>query len=150
MIETFKATQKNYADLLHFLVNNFDYDFYFTEHNARYYIDEIPTLKKLLKSSDLIYSIQTGGDFDGIILTWKSVGGGKQRHYVKLNVKTVELAEKLLTVLLWNTKQHLFVKLRKDSKFMPLFKNKGFRFKGGRGIQVLLQRKYQKEEKNGS
>ena len=36
---------------------------------------------------------------------------------------------------------------RKDSKFVSAFKNKGIRFHGGRGCQILLYRKFVKKRK---
>ena len=93
------------------------------------------------------FSVKEKGDYTGIIGVWRSIGGGKKRYYIKLAAKDFNVAKNLLTVLLWNFEQDLYVKLRKDSKFVSAFKNKGFRFKGGRGCQILLYRKFVPQRK---
>ena len=148
MIERFTlAKNKNYWMLLEFIDNHFDYDFYYTQNNERIYINDEITLKALLRASNTIYvSHNDKEDINGIVLLWKSEGGGKQRYYVKLLADTEKIASNLLTVLSWNYKNDLFVKLRKDSKFLTAFKSKGYKFLGGRGIQILLHRKKVKEK----
>ena len=98
----------------------------------------------LFKNSDNIY-IYDDGEVKGLVLVWRSFGGGKKRRYVKIHAETPDVATKLLTALTWNTDTDLFVKIRKDSSFLQSFKSKGFRFIGGRGIQLLLKRKYYKK-----
>ncbi len=127
--------------LVEFLTSNVDYDFYFTEDNTRIYITDIPSLKKLFKASEHIYALKEDGDYKGIILVWKSVGGGKTRKYVKINAKDERVARDLITVLMWNCFDDLYIKVRKDSPILPAVKQKGFRFEGGRGSQILLRGK---------
>lgn len=144
-----KVNQKLYPILLDFIENSSDMDFYYTAKNTRYYVTSVEDLKKLFKNSEYIY-ISNNGDYDGIIMLWKGIGGTEKRYYIKINAKNVKVAEKLLTVLIWNCgKKDLFIKIRKNSKFLKLFKKKGFRFLHGRGIQLLLRRKstIKKEEK---
>jgi hypothetical protein len=119
-----------------------EYDFYFTETNTRYYITDLSSLKKLLRQSSSIFVSEERGDFKGIILLWKSDGGGKVRHYVKINADSLATAEKLITVLTWNATTDIFAKLRKDNIFLPPLRNKSFKFEGSRGQQILLHRKY--------
>ena len=142
MIENFnKTNKKEYLPLLDFITNNINYDFYVTESNTRTYITDSLSLKKLFKNSEFIYTLEEKGDYVGIILVWKSVGGGQKRYYVKLNSQNLYIGYKLLTLLLWHAEQDLFVKIRKDSKYLNLFREKGFKFYGGRGCQMLLKRK---------
>lgn len=142
MIE--RVNTKNYTEcawLLEFLTSNMDYDFYFTEDNTRIYITDMQSLKRLFKSSEHIFYLKEYGDVVGVILVWKSEGGGKERKYVKLSAKNFGVARDLLTVLMWNCFDDLYFKIRKDSKLIPVVRHKGFRFEGGRGSQILLKGK---------
>jgi len=82
------------------------------------------------------------GKCSGVLSVWKSVGGDTIRYYLKLGAFDDNIADKLLTILLWNFTKDLYVKVRKDNKFLGVLKRKGFRFQAGRGSQVLLFRKY--------
>lgn len=128
--------------LVEFLNKNNNYDFYLTKNNSRLYIRDRLTLSLLFKESVDVFIKKEKGDYVGIILLWSSAGGGKKRFFVKLSAGSTSIARDLLTVLLWNAKTELFVKIRKDSPFLQVFKSKGFKFKGGRGVQILLHRKF--------
>jgi len=142
-----KYDKRNYLWLMEIVEKYSNPDFYFTENNARMYVVDEYTLKKFLFSSKDTYTANDErGDYAGMIMLWQSVGGGKSRYYVKMVAQSAKFATDLLTVLLWNTKETLFVKIRKDSEFLPVFKQKGFRFQGGRGCQILLKRKPTKDE----
>lgn len=130
--------------LLDFISNKDDMDFYYTQNNVRIYIRDLKSLKIILKNSVYIYTLQDKGDHIGIILVLKSFGDNDKRYYVKVSALSMDVANRLLTVLLWNCEQNLFIKIRKDSKFLSIFKQKGFKFFGGRGCQLLLKRKKQK------
>ncbi len=127
--------------LLEFLTSNMDYDFYFTQDNTRIYITDVDNLRRLFKQSEHIFAVKENGDYVGLILVWKSEGGGKLRKYVKMNARNQKVARDLLTVLMWNCFDDLYFKVRKDSRLLPAIKQKGFRFEGGRGSQVLLRGK---------
>ena len=133
---------------MNFLTTDFDYDFYYTYENSRIYISDIHSLKRLIKASTNVYVLEENGEYVGLILLWKSIGGGKERYYIKVKAKTTEIAKQLLTVLVWNTKKEIYAKIRKDNKFLPVFRNKGFKFLGGRGIQILLSYKPKKEKED--
>lgn len=142
MIERFnKKNRIDKIELLDFLSHNFDYDFYVTLDNERYYITDSFSLNKLFKNCEIIYVSRTKGEIDGIILVWKSVGNGVVRSYVKINAINPKIATQLLTILGWNVNLHLFVKIRKDSRFLGSYKSKGFKFRGRRGYQILLERR---------
>jgi len=141
MIERFSISQRSeYQWLLEFLNEYSDMDFYYTENNNRIYITDSASLKKLFRNCHVIYTKKEKGDYVGIILIWKSIGGGITRYYVKVVSKTSQIAKDLLTVLLWNCSLELYTKIRKDSKFLSVFKSKNFKFIGIRGIQILLKR----------
>jgi len=143
MIERFNTSNKNErAWLLDMIENNRDYDFYYTSNNTRTYISDDRNLRGLFKDSQHVFAVKEKGDYQGVILVWKSIGGGKVRHYVKVCAESSTVVKNLITILLWNARNDLFVKVRKDSRFVSAFKSKGFKFKGGRGEQVLLSKKY--------
>jgi hypothetical protein len=152
MIESFSVKKNtSLVELLNFLKEDFDYDFYYTHENARIYISNLSNLKHLLKSSHYIYTLEEKGEYAGIVLLWKSHGGGKERYYIKLKATNPEVAKSLITVLLWNTRKEVYAKIRKDNKFLSTLRNKGFKFLGGRGVQVLLSYKpKRKENYNGT
>ncbi len=135
------SDRKNYCWLVEFFNENRNYDFYFTSDNSRKYITDEKSLRELFRNSEFVYTLIDRGDYVGVILVWKSIGGGKVRYYVKLNAKTSDIARDLITVLLWNCDRELFFKIRKDSLFLNVIKKKGFRFFGGRGSQILLKGK---------
>jgi hypothetical protein len=113
-------------------------DFYFTRDNQRIYAKSLDSLKEFLKESYSIFYINDA-DSKGIILVWKSVGI-VTRNYIKIIASDAETARKLVTVLLWSFKEKLYIKIRKDSIFLSVFKEKGFTFLGGRGKQTLLEK----------
>lgn len=131
MVENYN--KKHYLGLLDFIKHNSNEDFYITSNNRRTTINDEKSLKELLEQSRFVRVIVEKGDVLGIILLWKSQGNNVIRYYVKLNAINKDIAENLLVVALWNSKEDLFTKVKKDSKFLPLFRNKGFEFVGFRG-----------------
>lgn len=127
--------------LLDFITETNDYDFYYTKDNTRIYITDINNLKTFLRGTSIAYGYRNKGDYQGIIVAWKSIGGDKKRYYIKIKAKSKKVAQDLLTVLLWNFNKDLFCKIKKDSQFLEVMKFKGFRFEGSRGTQILLHRK---------
>ena len=123
--------------VLEFLRCNPSSDFYLTEQNTRIPIRNENSLKKLLKISKDVRILQEKGDIVGIILVWKSEGQ-VPRNYLKIHALNEDVADRLLTVTLWNTKYDLWIKIRKMSKFLKVFQRKGFQFRGDRGQEILL------------
>ena len=149
MIESFRLKKNTHiAELLSFIMTDFDYDFYYTHENSRIYISDVYNLKRLIKASSHIYTLEENGNYAGIILLWKSIGGGKERYYIKIKAINAEVAKKLITILLWHIQKEVYVKIKKDNKFLSVFRNKGFKFLGGRGIQILLSYKPKKERED--
>lgn len=144
MIEQLTKKLKNneYNELNTFFLDYFDYDFYITQENIRLYMTDKTNIKKFLKQCVKVFIKKEKGNYQGLIGIWKSLGGGKVRYYIKIVAIDFTVAKDLLTGLLWNFENDLYVKIRKDSKFVSAFKTKGFRFVGGRGCQILLRRKY--------
>jgi hypothetical protein len=132
--------KKDLVSLVECIKTNKEEDFYLTENNQRIYVETIKQLKKLIKDSTHVYYETNDCEINGLILVWKSKGGDLVRNYVKVSAKNPIEAEKLLTLLLWNFKNELYVKLRKGSPLINVFRGKGFHFEGGRGSQVLLKK----------
>lgn len=143
--------QKQYfKDILIFLKENRNPDFYFTDNNIRKYIIEESDLKYLIKTSKYHYCCLDRGDVIGIILVWNSIGNNVSRGFVKLHAINEKIADNLLSVLLWNCKQDLYTKIKKNSKFLNIFRNKNFKFIGDRGKELLLLKsKFSQEKTNG-
>lgn len=141
MIQIFNKKDKNLRiELSYFLSNNFDYDFYITKENTRYYINECTEL--FLKECEPILFSECEGEINGVLGIWNGVGQDIKRHYIKLCTVDCKVAKSLLTVLLWNYGfKNLFLKLRRDSKFFETFREKSFRFKGSHGSQILLHKR---------
>ena len=135
----------DYTGILDLVKTMRDSDFYFTENNERFYVTDFSTLKRFLRACRFIYVKKEKGEYRGLVMLWKSTGGGKDRYYLKMCALTPNDARDLMTVLLWNVSKEIFVKIRKENKILPVIRSKGFRFLGGRGIQVLLSKQPNKE-----
>jgi len=145
MIRRFNSKNKQQlAELVYFVKNNFDADFYLTKDNQRQYVFDEPSLKIMLKEATEVYVADEEVDYGGLILLWKAVAGEITRYYIKIIAKNEHVAKALLTILLWNNFQELYVKLNKHHPFLHVFKRMGFAFKGGRGRQLLLYKQKQK------
>ena len=142
--------KKSYMGLLDFVSTIHDSDFYYTDNNSRIYPTEIYQLKKFFKEAKGVYTLKSKLDYTGVIVLIKSIGGDIERYYIKLLAIDTKVAEDLLTGLIWQYESiDLFVKINKQSKFLNVFKRKNFKFKGGRGTQILLKKDlYIKENNN--
>lgn len=129
---------KHYVELLGFVLDNPSLEFYYTENNERKFIKDDISLKALLKSSNSIYVDENNGGISGIILLWEARGGDKVREYVKFLVSSEAVLGNLLKIFSYCTSKDLYIKIKKDSKYLQTFKNNNFQFKNGRGNEVLL------------
>ena len=146
MVEEYKP--KHLFNVLDFLRHYRNEDFYITDNNERKVVCDEKTLKKFIKENRSVYIIEDKGDIKGIIGIWKSLGN-VERFYIKLNAVDAKVADDLLTALLWNNRKYLHVKIKKDSNFLKVFKNKAFEFRGDRGREVLLILNNQYRKTNG-
>ena len=135
-----RLINKNFFSLLLFLKEHRNNDFYYTENNNRQFIDNEKDLKNLIKISKTIFVLEEKGEILGIILLWIADGNNIKRYFVKMNALNNKVANDLLSVLLWNCDKELYVKLKKDSSLIDIYKRKGFKFKGNRGNELLLCR----------
>lgn len=140
MVLPYNTTKKMLQDIVVGVIDTKEEDFFLTENNQRIRIDSEKTLKKLFRNCSHVYHLEENGESQGVIAVWKSKGNDVERSYVKISAKNSEDARKLITVLLWNFRKELYVKLRKNSPFTHVFKSKGFRFEHGRGLQNLMKR----------
>lgn len=141
MIELLRNKESQLIDLLDIVKSCNNEEFYYTENNERKFIENTKDLKKLFKTSHhIFYEYDDVTGKKGVILVWKSFGGDIKRSYVKFVADSEDTVRRLLTILLWNYGQELYLKVNKNSPFVRLFRAKGFKFMGGRGTQVLLMR----------
>jgi|WetSurSiteA1Bulk_404760.scaffolds.fasta_scaffold01880_3 hypothetical protein len=138
MIQSFTSSKRITREfLLEFITSHESYDFYFSANGTRYYITDYLDLHRILKRSSYIFVDTQKGDYQGIIVLWKD----NNRYYVKIKAKNSKIAKGLLTVLLWAVNRDLYADLRRDNRFLWIFKQKGFRFIHEQGVQVTLFRK---------
>lgn len=133
-----KYNKKYLPNLTLFIIENSNNDFYITYENKRYTINDFFTLKELIKNSDFIF-ISEDNEINGIISIWTANGGDKKRKYIKINANR-NIANKLLTFLLWNINEDLYIKINKNSNLIDILENKGFYFYHDRGQEILLRR----------
>lgn len=146
MIEKFNFTRTTYSKVLNIIKENSKKDdFYFTLNNQRIFVNNLKVLQQFFRISHDIFYVNY--EKSGIILIWKSLGGNKIRKYVKILVDNPDTARDLITVLLWHYKKELYMKIKKDSNLINVFRSKGFRFLAGRGTEILL---YKSEMKYGN
>jgi len=132
--------KKNFVDLMLLNSEHSSYDFYITENNKRLIIKDDESIKKLFKNVTIAYISENKSIVDGIMLIWQALGGNVKRNYIKFNVLNKKVAENLLTVLLQDYKGKLYIKIKKDSPYLGLFKEKDFIFNHDRGLELLLCR----------
>lgn len=135
-----RYNKKQFVSLLDFIKKNRNDDFYYTDNNVRYVIKDELSLNTLLKSSNQIFTCEQD-EVEGVILLWNSEGNNVKRNYIKITAISPKVAEQLITVLLWNCKQDLYIKINKESPFIPVFKSKGFVFFHFRGRELLLKKR---------
>jgi len=116
-------------------------DFYITKQNLRLFIkDNSHLLFEALKGGDkLVFSSQDGLAF---VTGWSDKA---ERKYLKILAKDLESANKLLKVLMWHLKTDLYVKIKKNNPLISVLQKNNFVFKGNRGKEILLLRKYSSE-----
>lgn len=135
MVEPLLARHK--IHILDYLQTKKDDNFYITEDNKRFVVDSLDLFKKLLIKSTKVF-VMIERDVKGIILVWKSIGNGITRYHIKITADNEQVARDLLTALLWSEFKQLYIKLKKTSPLITVFKEKGFVFMGDRGKEILL------------
>ena len=145
MIHRFnKKNENEFESILDLIKKKHDSSFYFTKDNRRQYINDAKTFRQLLRESNysLVLEDTEYGDYNGIILVWKSINpeNNSIRHYTKLIAKDTKAANDLLLALTWDYFGELYVKIEKFHPNANAFQNKGWRFRGGRGKEILLYR----------
>jgi len=133
-----KYIKKDFLSVVDFVSKNPNPEFYVTNHNTRTIVSDIRSTTLLLKTSRVVRISDDHGDVNGVLAVWKSEGE-VPRHYVKLVACNSHVAKGLLISLLWNDNLDFFVKIKKTSPYMKIFTNKGFKFQGDRGSEMLLR-----------
>ena len=119
-------------------------DFYVTRSNLRLFLKENQHLLYLCleKGDKIVYNVG-----DGIIFI-TGFSDEAKRIYIKPLIKDAEAGDKLLKVLLWHANYDLYAKVKKNHPFKRVLLRNNFKFVGDRGKEILLCRKYIKEEKD--
>jgi len=146
LIKQYNQTSQSLFDILD-VIKSFKESFYFTENNERIFVTDEHLLKKLLRQSAHIF-YEDNDINSGLVLVWKSKSSELTRYYVKLLANNEDTARRLLTLLLWNTKKDLFIKIKKDSLYLKPLRQKRFEFSGGRGSELLLKKRFVFSENN--
>jgi len=136
-------TKKHYIDLVLLLEEHSSYDFYITENNTRVIVKDSASIKKLFENVTVAYVSESKPEIDGIMLVWQAMGGDVKRNYIKFNVLDEKVAENLINTLTQDYKGKLYIKIKKDSLYLKLFKDNDFRFCHDRGSELLLVREKQ-------
>ena len=149
MVERFN--KKDLENILDLLSNwNRESTFYYTNNNKRVYVNNKKDLLILLADSTNVFVTRDErAEIKGIILIWCGKSDKLNRRYVKYFTFDSKSLDSLLVILGWNyyIKEDLFVKLNKQSKFVEVFNNKGFRFFHDRGKETLLRRQNNNDKK---
>ena len=132
--------KKYFDDMCLFVKENYDEDFYITENNRRIIINNSYLLKGLLNSSNLVFISEENNIVNGILSVWASCGSDIKRKYIKL-LANEYIADKLLTVLFWNSNEDFYIKINKNSEMINVLRRKGFEFFHDRGNELLLVRR---------
>lgn len=133
-----KYKKEDFWGLYYFIINNLSEDFYYTEQNSRVFVRDYKYLINFLRNSKALYVCEENSDISGIVLIWSALGGNIKRSFVKMCAVNSNIADKLLTTLLWNENGEFYTKIKKNSDFLKVFKIRGFGFRGNRGSEFLL------------
>lgn len=140
MIE--KYNPKHELDLLDYVQRFGSKELYLTENKIRIPVTNKILLKKFINNSKLVYVKTEKGDVCGVLIRWTSNSENVKREYIKLSAINVKDAGDLLTIMIWETKTDLYIKVDNNSHLMPALLEKGFRFFAGRGEQILMKRQF--------
>jgi hypothetical protein len=118
-------------------------DFYITKNNLRLFIkDNLDVFFDCIKKGDKI-----AFDKEGIAVI-TGFSDKMPRKYLKILAKDINHVPSLLKVVFWNIKEDLYIKVKKNNPLKDILTKNGFKFKGGRGREILLVR--QKGDRNDS
>lgn len=145
MVEDYK--NKYVSNISSFIKSNIDSDFYVVKDNHRKLINDDKTLSLFLKKGKYIRFIIDKGDVLGIVGIWKEIENNIEKEYVKINAMDKDIFEKLIVVAIWNVKNNLLIKIKKNHKFINILRNKGFDFLSSNENEIiLLYSKYKKRD----
>lgn len=124
-------------NLLDEIVDNWR-DFYATKEKLRLFLSDNRNIlyESLNKGDKVVFSENQG------IVYVTGYSDNFPRKYLKILAKDNESANKLLKVLLWNIKTDLWIKIKKNNPILSTLQKNNFVFRGNRGKEILLVRKY--------
>lgn len=132
-----KKQRKSVESILQEYIDEYR-DFYITKENLRLFLQENEELlfEALKKGDKIAFSEE-----DGIVYV-TGYSDNFPRKYLKILSKDLTSADRLLKILLWNLKTDLYVKIKIKNPILSVLQKNGFIFKGSRGREILLMRKY--------
>lgn len=116
-------------------ITDYSGDFYITQNNLRLYIREnLEILFNLLDKGD---KIVINHDAIGII-----VGHAEKtkRKYVKLLSNDKKTADEILQLIILDSDEDLWVKIKNNNSLLDVFKNNGFFYYKNRGAETLFKK----------
>lgn len=115
-------------------------DFYCTKDNVRIsYRDNPEILFRDINKGDKIVLEDNNEKGIAVVTGWSDKSA---RKYVKILTRDEKLADRMLKIITWTTTCDLYVKIKKNNKFLKTFQRNFFKFVGDRGQEILLLRKY--------
>lgn len=127
-------------------------DFYITKDNKRLFLKDTKVasmiFRNVLKKCDKCLIDEEQGIIRGILLI-VGYSDNAHRKYVKVLADSINIMHRLFKVLVWDSKDEIFIKVKRDHNIIRVAKKYKFIFCGGRGREVLLKReakKYYKKE----
>lgn len=121
MVEIYK--KEHYTSVLDFVKTNLDSNFFIENKEL---INNKKTLNKILKKTQNIYLISNKSDVYALGFLWKTNIEGLEKTYIKFNVLNKNLLHKILTVILWNHRQLLYILINKNSNYISTIKHLQF------------------------
>lgn len=126
-------------------------DCYITQENLRL---------SLRENSHLLFNLLSKGD--KIVFDEKGQGLAfiqgfaekSDRKYLKLLIKNLNIADKLIKNIDWNISSNIYIKIKKNNPVKSVLLRNKFKFKGNRGSEILLYKegkvykKYKSEKDN--
>lgn len=134
-----RLVEKDVMDMYDLVLNSKELlsEFYFTENKERIQINNLKTVRKVIKNH-LVFGLYENG-LQAIVVILFEKGF---RTYIKFLVKDNIVLDKMMKYLMWNFSTiDLFIKLKKDNSFVKLLRRFHFDVVGLRGTEILLVHK---------
>jgi len=132
-----KLSPKNVNDVYYFVLKTNDkfFDFYITINKERVFLNNINTIRRLLKNQK-IYALYDG-EIKGLLLIFIEKGF---RRYLRILTNDRNVTWALCRFFSWNFFDETYAKLKVGNPILRSLQKIGFIEKGNRGKEILLYR----------